>query len=66
MIRKKGKDKKWRTKLRRGQSMVEYALIVSFIVIGGTVFGVIFLPSMIRAYDIYYKSFYAVLNLPVP
>lgn len=51
---------------RRGQGMVEYALIASAILIGLFVTGVIFLPTMIRAYSIYYGSFYAILNLPIP
>ncbi len=51
---------------RRGQAMVEYAL-VSVLMFGTlAAAGMIFLPNMIRAYNIYYKSFYALLNLPIP
>jgi Flp pilus assembly protein TadG len=51
---------------RRGQAMVEYALIS--VLMFGTLAsaGMIFLPNMIRAYNIYYKSFFALLNLPIP
>ncbi|HOX45178.1 MAG TPA: hypothetical protein PK668_16400 [Myxococcota bacterium] len=46
--------------------MVEYALI-SVLMFGGlATAGMIFLPNMIRAYNIYYKSFFAILNLPIP
>jgi hypothetical protein len=46
--------------------MIEYAL-VSVLLFGGLASaGMIFLPNMIRAYNIYYKSFYAILNLPFP
>jgi len=46
--------------------MVEYALIVSFLLGGLVTMSIIFLPTMIRAYDIYYRSYYAILNLPIP
>jgi hypothetical protein len=55
-----------RRRRRRGQGMVEYALIVSFLLGGLVTMSIIFLPTMIRAYDIYYRSYYAVLNLPIP
>lgn len=51
---------------RRGQGMVEYAIIVSFLLGGLVTMSIIFLPTMIRAYDIYYRSYYAILNLPIP
>lgn len=51
---------------QKGQSMVEYAIIAACILGGLIATSIIFLPTMIRAYDIYYKSFYAVLNLPIP
>ena len=54
----------WRN--QQGQSMVEYAIIAACILGGLIATSIIFLPTMIRAYDIYYKSFYAVLNLPIP
>jgi hypothetical protein len=66
--KKKRKRKLGRRLLRnqRGQGMVEYAIIASCI-LGGLIFmSIIFLPTMIRAYNIYYKSFYVILNLPVP
>ena len=53
-------------KNQRGQSMVEYAVIAACILGGLIATSIIFLPTMIRAYDVYYKSFYAVLNLPIP
>ncbi|NMB73577.1 MAG: hypothetical protein GYA21_00445 [Myxococcales bacterium] len=55
-----------RRQWRRGQGMVEYALIVSFLLGGLVTMSIIFLPTMIRAYDIYYRSYYAILNLPIP
>ena len=69
----KHNKKKWKKKLRRrllrdqrGQGMVEYAIIASCILGGLISMSIIFLPTMIRAYNIYYKSFYVILNLPVP
>jgi Flp pilus assembly pilin Flp len=64
-----GRKKRWWRRLRRnqrGQSMVEYAIIASCILGGLTAMSIIFLPTMIKAYDIYYKSFYVILNLPIP
>ncbi len=58
--------KSQRRQRRRGQGMVEYALIVSFLLGGLVTMSIIFLPTMIRAYDIYYRSYYAILNLPIP
>jgi hypothetical protein len=55
-----------RLRRRSGQAMVEYAVVATLILGSLTTAGIIFLPSMIRAYNIYYKSFYAVLNLPIP
>ena len=65
---KKKRKKKLRLRLRdqRGQGMVEYAIIASCILGGLISMSIIFLPTMIRAYNIYYKSFYVILNLPVP
>jgi Flp pilus assembly pilin Flp len=51
---------------RRGQSMVEYAIIAACILGGLIATSIIFLPTMIRAYNIYYQSFYVILNLPIP
>ncbi len=51
---------------RRGQAMMEYAVVVTLMLGSLITAGMIFLPSMVRAYNIYYKSFYAVLNLPIP
>ena len=64
----KKRKKKLRRRLRdqRGQGMVEYAIIASCILGGLISMSIIFLPTMIRAYNIYYKSFYVILNLPVP
>jgi hypothetical protein len=55
-----------KARARRGQAMVEYAVVVAMLLGGLALMSLIFLPSMLRAYDIYYKSFYAVLNLPIP
>ena len=66
---KKKRKKKLRRRLlrdQRGQGMVEYAIIASCILGGLISMSIIFLPTMIRAYNIYYKSFYVILNLPVP
>jgi Flp pilus assembly pilin Flp len=67
-LKKKRKKKLHRRLLRgrRGQGMVEYAIIASCILGGLISMSIIFLPTMIRAYNIYYKSFYVILNLPVP
>ncbi len=66
--KKKRKRKLSRRLLRnqRGQGMVEYAIIASCILGGLISMSIIFLPTMIRAYNIYYKSFFVILNLPVP
>lgn len=64
-----GRNQRWWRRLRRdqsGQSMVEYAIIASCILGGLVAMSIIFLPTMIKAYDIYYKSFYVILNLPIP
>jgi Flp pilus assembly pilin Flp len=64
-----GSKKRWWRRLRhdrRGQSMVEYAIIASCILGGLVAMSIIFLPTMIKAYNIYYKSFYVILNLPIP
>ena len=64
-----GSRKHWWQRLhrdRRGQSMVEYAIIASCILGGLVAMSIIFLPTMIKAYNIYYKSFYVILNLPIP
>ena len=66
---KKKRKKKLRRRLlhnQRGQAMVEYAIIASCILGGLISMSIIFLPTMIRAYNIYYKSFYVILNLPIP
>lgn len=66
-MRRPSRSRKTRPRSReRGQAMIEYAL-VSVLLFGGLASaGMIFLPNMIRAYNIYYKSFYAILNLPFP
>jgi hypothetical protein len=46
--------------------MVEYAIIAACILGGLIATSIIFLPTMIRAYNIYYQSFYVILNLPIP
>jgi Flp pilus assembly pilin Flp len=67
-LRKKRRKKLRRRLLRgqRGQGMVEYAIIAACILGGLISMSIIFLPTMIRAYNIYYKSFYVILNLPIP
>lgn len=67
-MKRKRKNKPSRRRLRdqRGQGMVEYAIIASCILGGLVSMSIIFLPTMIRAYNIYYKSFYVILNLPIP
>jgi len=49
-----------------GQAMIEYAIVTMFILMaaGGVAFA--FLPELIDAYQVYFDSFYFVLNLPVP
>ena len=66
--RRTGKLQRFFKRLRRrsGQAMMEYAVVATLILGSMTTAGIIFLPSMIRAYNIYYKSFYAILNLPIP
>ena len=49
-----------------GQAMSEYAIVVAGVL--GVLVGVgfTFLPDFIRALQIYYDSFYIMLNLPIP
>ncbi|PTL76132.1 hypothetical protein [Vitiosangium sp. GDMCC 1.1324] len=65
-----------RRRRRRGQAMVEYsflnyALVVALIVAMNVNFGsgkqeMNVIDAFLRAYQIYYDSFYFVLNLPFP
>ncbi len=51
---------------RPGQSIAEYSLILWFVtfVILGASFDL--LPAFINAFQRYFDSFYALLNLPIP
>ena len=53
-------------RMRRGQAMVEYTLVTHALLIGGVVAVWPFLGYMMKAFDIYYRSIYFVLNAPVP
>ncbi|AKJ02678.1 hypothetical protein ATI61_11766 [Archangium gephyra] len=65
-----------RRRHRRGQAMVEYsfinwALVLALIVMMSVDFGsgdqeMNVIDAFLRAYQIYYDSFYFVLNLPFP
>ena len=49
-----------------GQAMAEYAIVTAVLMGGLIISGFNFLPEFIRAFQLYYDSFYMVLNLPVP
>jgi len=51
---------------RRGQAIVEYALVSLLLTGGGIFMFYTFFPSFINAFQRYYDSFYVMLNLPIP
>lgn len=46
--------------------MVEYALVVSLVMVGATTTLFVFLPDFVNALQEYYDSYYIMLNLPIP
>lgn len=49
-----------------GQAMAEYAIVVAALMGGLMTMGFSFLPEFINAFQMYYDSFYILLNLPFP
>ena len=61
-------DKPIRTVWRddSGQAMAEYAIVVAGVLGVFVGVGFTFMPDFIRALQMYYDSFYIMLNLPIP
>ncbi|NMB77173.1 MAG: hypothetical protein GYA21_18855 [Myxococcales bacterium] len=55
-----------RLKGRRGQAMVNYAIITFFILGGLTGLSMIILPQMLDALDAFTASMYFCVNMPLP
>ncbi len=57
---------RWLGRRRPGQSVTEYSLILWLVTF--TILGASFdlLPAFINAFQRYFDSFYALLNLPIP
>lgn len=51
---------------KKGQSIVEYSLIMAAIMGGLTVVGFDLYPRFVHAFQLYYDSYYFMLNLPIP
>ncbi|MGM0596426.1 MAG: hypothetical protein ACQES9_05240 [Myxococcota bacterium] len=49
-----------------GQSIVEYSLIMAVLMGSLTVMGFDLYPRFIHAFQLYFDSFYFLLNLPIP
>ena len=49
-----------------GQATTEYLLLTGLFVFGAGFVGLTFLPRFIRAFQMYFDSYYAILNLPIP
>jgi hypothetical protein len=58
--------KRLRSRLRRGQAMLEYTLVTHAILVGGVAMAWPFLSTLMNALSIYYQSIYFVLNAPTP
>ena len=64
MSRRKKEQRKKRDD--SGQAMVEYALVVSLVMVGTTTTLFVFLPDFVNALQEYHDSYYIMLNLPIP
>ena len=49
-----------------GQSMVEYSLLMASILGSITIMGFDLFPRFIHAFQLYFDSYYIILNLPIP
>lgn len=49
-----------------GQAMAEYAIVVAGVLGVFVGVGFTFMPDFIQALQMYYDSFYIMLNLPIP
>jgi len=51
---------------RGGQSIVEYSLILAALMGGLMLMGFDLYPRFVHAFQLYFDSFYFMLNLPIP
>ena len=49
-----------------GQSMVEYSLLMAAILGNLTILGFDLFPLFVNAFQLYFDSYYIILNLPIP
>lgn len=49
-----------------GQSMVEYSLLMAAILGSLTIMGFDLFPRFVHAFQLYFDSYYIILNLPIP
>jgi hypothetical protein len=49
-----------------GQSMAEYSLLMAALMGGLMVMGFDLFPRFIKAFQLYFDSYYVMLNLPIP
>ncbi len=54
----------WRS--RAGQSMTEYSLLMAAILGSLTIMGFDLFPRFVHAFQLYFDSYYIMLNLPIP
>jgi len=54
----------WRS--RAGQSMTEYSLLMAAIMGSLTILGFDLFPRFVHAFQLYFDSYYIMLNLPIP
>ena len=51
---------------KRGQSIVEYSLLLAMIMGGTMLMGFDLYPRFVHAFQLYFDSYYLMLNLPIP
>lgn len=54
----------WRS--RTGQSMTEYSLLLAAIMGSLTLLGFDLFPRFVHAFQLYFDSYYIMLNMPIP
>jgi len=58
--------KKLQLRANGGQSMVEYSLLMAAILGSLTIMGFDLFPRFVHAFQLYFDSYYIILNLPIP